>query len=247
MKCQHFLPNTQLLINNMVRYRDLQVGQIIILHAVDSRYGILSKLRLQIVHFVHDDMLRADIPVFVLLEDFGFYQRGEFSLVLKAGSKMKAGSSMAWLPYPRPFMMVFGGISLGRDHSFDHANAEHMHVYAKDIMSIEVEDAPEGWQPPSEEDISIYLRACESLVSEAKQREAEWHERLQQPVRVVTANSVYEFGPTDGMGLRDIHKNGTFVGRGRILQADVNDLLRYYVGEDNWLCTAIRMIYFPNG
>lgn len=230
-----------ILAKGTLPYKEMCIGQVLEIHAKDSRTGSLGRFSVQVVGFEHDCLNGVHPAVFRLLDSFGFYAPNSDPVTVQADADMVGGTSEFHLPVSSG-MSYIGGIAIGRDHSFLYVGAEHEMLIVSGIESIrEVDPAGEF----DCEDLSEYRQAVEALkarlTAERQAREAEILKAKRVVIR--TANSTYEFGPADDQGVRRMEKRGgqrwdeaklLFAERGRQMSCSVND-------NGGWkhLCTSL--------
>lgn len=211
-------------------YKEMRIGQVLEIHAKDSRTGHIGRFSVQVVGFEYYKPNDVNQAVFRLLDNFGFYQCNSDPVTIEAGATMIGGTSEFHLPVPSGMCYV-GGIAIGRDYSFKYVAAEHGMLIVSGIHEIHEVD------PGGEfdfEDLSEYRRAIETLKARlAAERQAREAEILKaKRVVVKTANSTYEFGPADDQGVRRMEKRDgqhwdeaklLFAERGRQMCCSVND------------------------
>ncbi|MDP3880615.1 MAG: hypothetical protein Q8Q32_00315 [bacterium] len=192
-------------MDNQISYRDMPVGTIIVLEAMDAVSEDQRKLALQLVGF-HDVGGENNDPQAILaIYADGFHlhrPNGEVFPALSEGTLCLAGVSATLLPRVVFRMMGMGGPGLGRDYSLEYVGGENQDLVIHRISKMWVVDPSADFPPIT--DHSSFLEGVARVRLERTEREAERQRELdampelsKEEIRCL--RGVLEMGPLPGL------------------------------------------------
>ncbi|MFH0936688.1 MAG: hypothetical protein V1808_00120 [Candidatus Daviesbacteria bacterium] len=176
---RYLSPSILRIVDNLgISYKDMQPGQSLTIYAEDAATRRPGSFNLEVLSVRNLDD-RRDIMTATLRYregDFSFYN-GENSAAkpvrLKEGTLMENGISGILIPQTDARMAYFGGIGLGRDHSFEYVDGDGKSVIVHRLTTIDIGNPLIDWEQP---DLIEYLQKLEAT----KTRQAQEREKAKQ-------------------------------------------------------------------
>lgn len=230
---QHLSPDILRIVDNRgITYQEMQPGQNLRIYAEDAVTRQQASFNVTVISVRDTDERRATKTATLRFRDgdFNFYDGENINqpLQLQPGTLMENGISGIMVPQTDYRLVYFGGIGLGRDHSFEFIGGEDKSVIAHKVNMIDIGNAPVDFQAP---DLSDYFRSIEAV--RQKQRQDE-NKRIEEVNRVVMADLEERFSKhPDYDSIRDLiaaySPNGKLVMSSFLIYAQEDDVL-----DDAW-------------
>lgn len=206
------------LVDYQLLYKDLALGERLVLYATDARSNQPDVLALQVVGWRVSGDDRC--PVFRISNGSHLMLFGDdraTPIRLKRGTLMLGGIAATHIPQFVLSMIGFGSIGLGRDYSFEYVGGGNVFAYIHQLSRITRAPRPKRWVEPADM-VLAYLAAVARNEEEYRFTQARRDVRLTQALTVFTANSVYELTAIDAEGKRTLTKRGTgILNEGRLV------------------------------
>lgn len=160
---QHLSPDILRIVDNKgVGYQEMEPGQTLTIHALDAKTRIPSSFILTVASVrIFDERRQTRTATLQYIEgDFNFYDGNNPNNTtrIEPGTLMENGISANLIPQTDYRLSYFGGIGIGRDHSFEFIGGKDSSVIARGISGIDVGTAPADYQPP---DLAVHLQRVE--------------------------------------------------------------------------------------
>lgn len=181
---QHLAPNLLRIVDlNGIRYSEMQPGQQLRIYAQDavSRESGSFVVEVLNVRPVEPPSPLKTATLRYAEGNFLFWDGDDTSKTTKipSGTLMENGISGSLYPQLDVHMTNFGGIGLGRDHSFEYVNGTEVSIIAHTIEMIDIKSSPKGYEPP---DISDHLQRVAAVREQYKQNEVKRAELVRRVI-----------------------------------------------------------------
>lgn len=206
---KHLSPDILKIIDNLFPYEKMEIGQTLTISAIDAKTNKNKRFDLVIVSVrpKKEDPNRKT-ATFIYHGDFSFYD-GETRrpVEIPDGTYMENGISATFIPETNMTLSYYGGIGIGRDHSFSYVDKYPNSVIAHGISGIQVKDKAEDFVEP---DISAYrLRMVETKRAKEEAYKAAVHDFEARIFRSLNERFKNDPRRTELEGyLRDFSPNG---------------------------------------
>lgn len=218
-------PQLSNMVDGQVMYRYMAPGSIIHVTALNSLGLIEGTFRIQVVAVIEVEPGQHKAIFCFKGDNFHFFDGKNEPVIVSAGTLAESGVSATLYPQMVLFMVMLGGIGIGRDYSFEMVGGENVSVVAHGIKNIMVEEPPANWEAP---DISAFIAQVADIRQTLEEEKATYNEFRRQGLRVRTVNSVYYFTPADqNFGTRTIRKEGGESCQGRLIYAEVGKRMEF--------------------
>lgn len=169
-----------------IAYPDMQLGQLLTIHAEDAATKKLGSFTIEVVSVRKLDEKRDNWTATLKFKhgEFNFYNGDNTAgrpVRLEGDQLMENGISGTFIPQTDLRMSYYGGIGLGRDHGFEYVDGRDRSVIVHRLTAIDVAAPPPEWQSP---DLTEHFRKMEEVKAK-QQRERE--EAMQNSNRSVDA------------------------------------------------------------
>ncbi|MFH1367294.1 MAG: hypothetical protein ABIH38_04925 [Patescibacteria group bacterium] len=165
-------PKLSMICDSQLKYRDMKLGQYIVITAEDAETGRPGKIRLRVLSIRKDKEDRLTVTFQYLGDNFTFWRPEARSKVkIKPETLMESGLSATLIPHFIMRMVGIGGIGSIRDYSFDCVGGQYdQEIICHNISGLETYfDEKEKFVPP---DLTVHLAEIERTKAEYETRMA---------------------------------------------------------------------------